>query len=78
MISLELFDQKFLVEYSSRKRWLSEAEALVPPISYNSSLIDLCLRTGRNVISRISLLLKLSFLFFRLKFTVFQLVLITV
>jgi hypothetical protein len=35
MIPLEVFDQKFLVEYPSRERWLSEDEIL-------PTLMDLC------------------------------------
>jgi hypothetical protein len=30
MLPLEVFDRKYLVEYPSRKIWLSEAEAWLP------------------------------------------------
>jgi hypothetical protein len=30
MIHLQVFDRKYLVEYSSREIWLSEAEARLP------------------------------------------------
>jgi hypothetical protein len=30
MLSLEVFDRKYLVEYPSREIWLSEAEAWLP------------------------------------------------
>jgi hypothetical protein len=83
MLSLEVFDRKYLVEYLSREiRLLLKLKHGFFPMGSNSILMAPCLRAGRvlkffrrNLISRHLSLLEHSPLFFRQRFTPLWLVL---
>jgi hypothetical protein len=86
MLPLEVFDRKYLAEYTSRKIWLSEAEAWLPSDglkfytdgSLFEGKVDSEVFFRRNLISRHFSLLGRSPLSFRLRFTPLWLVPTTV
>jgi hypothetical protein len=47
MLLLEAFDRKYLVEYPSLEKWLSEAEAWIPSDGLNTILMAPFLKAGR-------------------------------
>jgi hypothetical protein len=76
MLPLEVFDRKYLVEYTFREIWLSESESWLPSDGLKF-YADGSLFEGnfqRNLISRHLSLLERSRLTFRLRFTPFWLV----
>jgi hypothetical protein len=86
MLPLDVFDRKYLVEYPSRKIWLSEAEAWLPSDGLKFYTDGSLFKGGAgsgvffrtNLISRHLSLLERSLLSFRLRFTPFWLVQTTV